>query len=232
MSTLHLLCAGAAQGLVKGLQERFLAETGAQVQARFGAVGAMKEALLAGEPCDVLVLTQALIDGLVAEGRMAADSVAALGRVRTGVAVRSGASWPDVTSAATLKAALLASSGVYVPDTVRSTAGIHIAKVLRELGADELLKGRLREFPNGATAMREMAASGEASPIGCTQVTEIKYTPGVELVGLLPKQFELATTYTAAASAQAADPPLAAAFIGLLVGADTRGLRAAGGFEF
>lgn len=232
MTTLHLLCAGAAQGLVKALQARFQAETGADIQARFGAVGAMKEALLAGEACDVLVLTQALIDGLVAEGRMAGGSVAPLGRVRTGVAVRAGTPWPDVTSAAALKAALLASSGVYVPDTVRSTAGIHIAKVLRELGVDALLKDRLREFPNGATAMREMAASSEAAPIGCTQVTEIKYTPGVELVGLLPTQFELATTYTSAVSTQAAEPALAAAFIALLVGDDSRTLRADGGFEF
>mgnify|MGYP001226958914 CR=1 FL=1 len=232
MTTLHLLCAGAAQGLVRALQARFQAETGAQLQARFGAVGAMKEALLAGEPCDVLVLTQALIDGLVAEGRVAGAGVAPLGRVRTGVAVRAGSPWPDVTGAAALKAALLASSGVYVPDTVRSTAGIHIAKVLRELGVDGLLKDRLREFPNGATAMREMAAASEAAPIGCTQVTEIKYTPGVELVGLLPTQFELATTYTAAVSAQSPQPALAAAFIALLVGDDTRGLRAEGGFEF
>ncbi|MDP2005558.1 MAG: substrate-binding domain-containing protein [Rubrivivax sp.] len=232
MSTLHLLCAGAAQGLVKALQARFEAETGVHIQARFGAVGAMKEALLAGEPCDVMVLTQALIYGLVAEGRMAGGSQAALGRVRTGVAVRSGTPWPDVASAATLKAALLASSGVYVPDTVRSTAGIHIAKVLHELGVDGQLKDRLREFPNGATAMREMAASREIMPIGCTQVTEIKYTPGVELVGLLPTQFELATTYTAAVSTQSAQPALAAAFIALLVGADTRTLRSDGGFEF
>ena len=57
MTTLNVLCAGAAQGLVKALQARFLADTGAAVQARFGAVGAMKEALLAGEPCDVFIVT-------------------------------------------------------------------------------------------------------------------------------------------------------------------------------
>ena len=34
--TLELLCAGAAQGLVKALQERFFADTGAAVNARFG----------------------------------------------------------------------------------------------------------------------------------------------------------------------------------------------------
>jgi len=231
MTTLNLICAGAAQGLVKALQPGFHQATGADIQARFGAVGAMKEALLAGEPCDVLVLTQALIEALVAEGRMAADSVAPLGRVRTGVAVRAGTPWPDVATPGALAAALRAASGVYVPDTLRSTAGIHVARVLRELGVAEELAPRLREFPNGATAMREMAASAEPAPIGCTQVTEIRYTPGVELVALLPPQFELATLYTAAVAATSPQAALARQFVALLTGAEAAALRRAGGFE-
>ncbi len=231
MTVLHLLCAGAAQGVVKALQDRFRAQTGADIQARFGAVGAMKEALLAGEPCDVLVLSQALVDGLVAEGRLVGGSRALLGRVRTGVAVRSGTPWPGVATAEGLKAALLAATGVYFPDPVRATAGIHFAKVLRELGVYDALEARFKTFPNGATAMREMAASAETNPIGCTQVTEIRYTPGVELVGLLPPQFELATPYMAASTGHSAQPALAQQFIALMAGADALALRTAGGFE-
>ncbi len=231
MTTLNLICAGAGQGLVKALQQGYTQATGAQIQARFGAVGAMHDALLAGEPCDVLVLTQALIDGLVAEGRMAADSVASLGRVRTAVAVRAGTAWPDLATPAALKAALLAASGIYVPDTQRSTAGQHVARMLRELGVAETLASRLREFPNGATAMREMAASAEAAPIGCTQATEIRYTPGVELVAMLPAPFELATLYTVAVASHSAQPGLARQFAALLSGPETAALRRAGGFE-
>lgn len=230
-TTLHLLCAGAAQGVVKALQAQFLADTGAEISARFGAVGAMKEALLAGEPCDLIVLSQSLIDGLLADGQALAGSAMALGRVRTGVAVRAGMPWPDVATPAALKAALLAASGVYFPDAVRSTAGIHFARVMTELGVLDGLQPRLRTFPNGATAMREMAASAEAAPIGCTQVTEIRYTPGVELVGLLPAEFELATTYTAAVIAGAAQTALAGRFAALLTGSQTKALRADGGFE-
>lgn len=232
MTTLHLLCAGAAQGLVKALQERFQAETGARLQARFGAVGAMKEALLAGEPCDVMVVTAAMVDSLCAEGRLRAETRAALGQVFTGVAVRAGTPHPDVATPAGLKAALLACSDVYFPDAVRSTAGIHFAKVMAEMGILEALEPRFRTYPAGAIAMRELADAKGLAPIGCTQVTEIKYTPGVELVGLLPTQFALSTTYTAAVAAQAAKPALAAAFIALLVGEDTRMLRADGGFDF
>jgi molybdate transport system substrate-binding protein len=231
MTVLNLLCAGAAQGLVKALQDGFKADTGADIQARFGAVGAIKEALLAGEPCDVLVLTQSLIDGLQSEGRLRAGSSVLLGRVPTGVAVRAGMPRPVVSDAAGLKAALLAATGIYFPDPLRATAGIHFAKVLRELGVHDELQPRFCTFPNGATAMREMAASTEARPLGCTQVTEIRYTPGVDLVGLLPAAFGLATPYTAAVTTGSPNAELAAAFIALMSGPGSQALRHAGGFE-
>nr|WP_316640829.1 substrate-binding domain-containing protein [uncultured Roseateles sp.] len=231
-STVNLLCAGAAQGLVKALQQRFADATGATVQGRFGAVGAMKEALLAGEACDVMLVTEAMIQSLIVEGRLRAGSEAALGRVRTGVAVRSGELLPDVGTPETLKAALLAADAIYFPDPQRATAGIHFAKVMRELGIHDELEGRFRTFPNGATAMRELAADTSPRAIGCTQVTEINYTPGVLLAGALPKAFELATQYSAALSAQAAEPELAARLVALLAGPDSQSLRREGGFEF
>jgi molybdate transport system substrate-binding protein len=231
MSTLSLLSGGAAQGLVKALQERFTAATGATLQARFGAVGAMKEALLAGEPCDVMIVTGALVDSLVAEGRLRAEGRTDLGRVRTGIAVKTGTPHPDVSTAAALKAALLAADGVYFPDPVRATAGIHFADVLRRLGIHAQMAPRFRTYPAGAIAMRELAAAREGVLIGCTQVTEIKYTEGVDFVGLLPPEFELATVYTAAVAAGTGQTALAQAFIALMASADALPLRAAGGFE-
>jgi molybdate transport system substrate-binding protein len=93
------------------------------------------------------------------------------------------------------------------------------------------VRARLHAFANGATAMRELAAATSARPIGCTQHTEILYTPGVRLVAALPRAFELATVYVAAVSARAADAALARRFVQLLAGADAHALRSAGGFE-
>jgi len=230
MTTLNLLCAGAAQGLVTALQDRFTAETGATLQGRFGAVGAMKEALLAGEPCDVMIVTGAMVDALCADGRLRADSRASLGRVLTGVAVRAGTPLPDVSTPEALKATLLAADSVYFPDAVRATAGIHFAKVMAQLGILATMEPRFRTYPAGAIAMRELAASGSANAIGCTQITEINYTPGVQLVGALPPAFELATVYTAAVGTRAAEAALAARFIALISGADSTALRRDGGF--
>ncbi len=229
--TLHLLSAGAAQGLARAVEPAFTTEAGVAVSAHFGAVGAMQQRFDAGEPCDVIVLTAALIDALTSRGAVRGETRATLGRVRTGIAVRSNDASPSVASAADLRAALLAADAIFVPDTERSTAGIHVAKVLRELGIDADVQARLRAFANGATAMRELAASTSAKPIGCTQHTEILYTPGVRLVAPLPQQFELATEYVAAVTSRAADPVLASRFVDALAGPQARALRVAGGFE-
>lgn len=229
--TLSLLCAGAAQGLVTQLADRLRDELGVATGGRFGAVGAMREAFDAGEPCDVMVTTDTIVDAMVAAGQLVGDARAPLGRVRTGVAVRTGSPHPDVSTPAALAAALSAADSVYFPDPQRATAGIHFARVLRELGLDAELQSRLRTFPNGATAMRELAAATSAQPIGCTQVTEILYTPGVDLVAVLPTQFELATVYTAAVATRAQHPELARRFVALLAGADTAALRQRCGFE-
>ena len=228
---IRLLSGGAAQGLVRQLQDRFLGESGYRVEGSFGAVGAMRDKLLAGEPCDLVILTQALVDQLVGGGHLIAGSRAPLGVVKTGVAVKAGETAPGIATASALRTALLDARGIYFPDPVKATAGIHFMKVLQTLGIAEQLASRLRPFPNGATAMGEMSRAAEDGLIGCTQVTEILYTPGVQFAGLLPREFELATVYTGAVSSAAQEPQAAAGLIRLLAGPDAAEVRVNGGFE-
>src|ERR1700694_5655219 len=134
---LNVLSAGASKGLVEALQRQFAAETGVGIHGTFRAVGAIKEKALAGEPCDVIILTGAMIDELARFGRVFPESVAPLGRVRTAIAVREGDSLPDISSREALRRLLLASAAIYVPDVELATAGIHFVKVLHALGIYE-----------------------------------------------------------------------------------------------
>lgn len=231
MTTIQLLSGGAAQGLVTQLEQRFQTDHHASINACFGAVGMMKDNLLAGAPCDVLILTEALIAQLTASGELHPGSAKALGQVKTGVAVKSGEAMPAVNNPEALKAAFRAARGIYFPDPVKATAGIHVMGMLRQLGLDVELADRLRVYPNGATAMRAMAESSEKGLIGSTQITEIIYTAGVDLVAPLPREFELATTYTAAVCTRAQAPQAAQALIDLLTSADAAGIRRDCGFE-
>jgi len=209
VKTLRILSGGAAQGLVGTVSARFEREAACRIDGTFSAVGAMQEKLLEGAPCDVVILTRAIVDALARDGLVAPDTVADLGRVFTGVAVREGDARPAIADAQELRTALASASSLYHPDHRLATAGVHFIRVLEGLGIRAEVEPRLRAFPNGATAMRELARATDARPLGVTQVTEIRMTPGTVLVGVLPNPYELVTTYTAAVCARAALPELA-----------------------
>ncbi len=231
MTTLNVLSGGAAQGLVGALSAPFKQKTGLDIGGAFGAVGVMRDKLLAGEPCDLLILSQALIDGLVQTGHAVAASVRPVGAVKAGVAVVSGQPHPAVDSPEALRQAFAKAPAVYCPDPQKATAGIHFFKVLTELGLVDTLGDRLRTYPNGATAMRALADDALPGAIGSTQVTEIVYTPGVDLIGLLPAPFELSTVYTAAISAGAQNRQAAQVLIDLLTAPEHQDVRRQAGFD-
>jgi molybdate transport system substrate-binding protein len=230
MSHLNILSGGAAQGLVASLAADFKARTGLDVTGEFGAVGGMADKLRGGIPTDIVILTAALVAKLAQEKLVAPASIADVGLVETAVAVRAGDPAAPVGNAANLRAALLSADAIFVPDIKASTAGIHIAKVLQQLGIEDAVADRLKVYPNGATAMRQLATSDAARPIGCTQSTEIIVTPGIVLCGPLPPGCELKTMYTAAITTHAANAGPAQVLIDLLTSAEARDRRRLAGF--
>jgi len=223
---LEFVAAGAAQGLVATVAKA----AGVEVAGGFGAAGAMLEKFRAGEPCDIVILTNAQIAELAAEGHVDPDTCVDLGSVPTAIAVRAGDDVMDVSSEAALRKALLAADAIYFPDPAKSTAGIHFAKVLGQLGIYSDVAARIKNFPNGMSAMRAMGEA-KGNPIGCTQTTEIFATPGVRLVSPLPKGFDLETVYTAAVNTNAARRDAAAAFVARLGAEENRKSRIEAGFR-
>jgi molybdate transport system substrate-binding protein len=228
---LRLLSGGAAHGLVDALSAQFKAEIGCGIDGTYGAVGGLRDRLVAGTPADLVILTRALIDELTHQGHVVAGSAVDIGTVLTAVAVRSGDPAPPLGDPADLRAALLAAGEIYCPDPGRkATAGIHFAAVLDRLGIAAEVTPRLRLFPNGASAMRGLASAISERPIGCTQATEILAVPGVKIAGPLPGDLLLATVYTAAVCTKAQLPEQARALAALLASDTTRSERELAGF--
>jgi molybdate transport system substrate-binding protein len=230
MNSLKILSGGAAQGLVASLAGKFREQTGCEIAGEFGAVGVMADKLRAGASTDLVILTRALVEKLAEENLVISTSIRDVGLVETALAVRAGDPTLSVSNADDLRKALLAADAIYVPDTKTSTAGLHVARVLDRLGIADAVASRLNIYPNGATAMRQLAASDAARPLGCTQSTEIIATAGVELSGSLPRGYDLATTYTAGISVQSVQAKAAQALIDLLTATDTAALRSQAGF--
>jgi molybdate transport system substrate-binding protein len=230
MPYLQVLSAGAAKGLVQGLQHEFERDTGFSLRCTFGAVGAVLERLNAAVPCDLIILTRTMLDTLAREGRVDAHAISDLGWVHTGVAVPEGAAAPAVTDVPSLLRLLTPAPCIYLPDTERATAGIHALRVLKALQLPDI-EPRLRAFPNGAAAMAALAERAEAGAVGITQVSEILYTPGVRLLGVLPAPHGLATLYSAAVLRGTAHADAAAQLLQRLAAPQRAGWGRQAGFE-
>lgn len=232
MATIRILSGGAAQAVVEKMGADFQRDTGHVISAEFSAVGAMKEKLLAGDPADIMILTAALIDGLIASGHVAPRSRADLGRVGTGVAVRAGTPLPNVSNAGVLRANILAATAIVCPDPAVATAGKVVMAMLDKLGIADQVRDRMRFFPNGYAAMRWLAASTGSLELGITQVTEILPNTAVALAGQLPADLQTKTIYSAGLVASALQPYLAREFIARLTAPAARPILSAAGYEF
>ena len=231
MATLSILSAGAAQAVVTNVIADFERETGHQVQAEFGAVGAMRAKLFDGSAADLLILTAPMIDELIASAHVVTGSRVDLGRVGTGVAVRSGTPLPDVSSRTALRGNLLAARAVACPDPAIATAGKIVMQMLERLGIRAELAGHMKFFPNGAAAMGWLAAGAGHNEMGITQVSEILPHSGVTYVGLLPEEFQARATYSAGLAARTQNRDLARKFIATLTAPAMKPLLVAAGYE-
>jgi molybdate transport system substrate-binding protein len=231
METLNVLSAGAAQSVTERIAARFTARTGCRVWADFGAVGAMKARVVAGEPVDVIILSASLIEDLAASGHLAAGSRRDLGTVATGVAVRRGTPLPEVSTARALRGNLLAAGRIACPDPEVATAGKIVMRAIELLGIGEV-RSRMAFFPNGHAAMRWLAGSRGLLEMGITQNTEIRASKGVTYVGALPDELQMKTIYAAGISARASSAGRAADFVAQLTGPAARPVLVAAGYEF
>ena len=130
---LNILSAGAAKGFVGAVEAVFKAKTGVGAAGIFSAVGEIQKRFLAKEPCDVLILSQAMLEGLRGQGSWLAGDIAPLGVVSTAVAVRDGTEGPPISTGAELKNALASADAIYIPDPELSTAGRFFSQVLSKL---------------------------------------------------------------------------------------------------
>jgi molybdate transport system substrate-binding protein len=227
---MHIVAAGAAQSVVQQVIEAGKLSGGPEIAVSYGAVGAQRKKLLDGAPADVVILTAAMIDELIANGHLVAGTRADLGAVVGAIAVRAGSAHPDVATPQALASALCAASAIYIPDPAIATAGAQFVAMCGKLGIEATVASKLRTFPNGFAAMTRLAADAEIGAIGCTQVTEIKWVHGVELIAPLPESLQVPTMYSLGIGARSADPAAARVLAQRLAGEEADSMLAAAGF--
>lgn len=185
----------------------------AGVEVRIESVGGVDAARRVndGEAFDVVVLASDAIDKLVAAGRVVAATKTDLVHSGVAIAVRAGASRPDVGSEDALKAAVLAARSVGYST---GPSGSALLKLFERWGVADALRGRLVQAPAGVP-VGALVARGEVE-LGFQQLSELMHLPGIDVVGPMPPGTEIVTTFSAARCAASTQPDAADALLRFL----------------
>ncbi len=145
-----------------------------------------------GVTADVAIMSREGLSELIAAGRIAAGTDADLATAGIGVAVRSGAKKPDVSTVEAFKQALLNARLIAVP---ASTSGIYLTTDLfPRLGIADRIKTRV--MPRGSQSAA-LVASGKAD-IVVQPISELLHAPGLDYAGAIPSEIQLIQMFSAA----------------------------------
>ena len=211
---LRVIGGGATQEVQRPLAEEFGAANGHQIETTAGPMGMVRQLVEAGEPADIIIASETVMNGFLQSGAVVAGSTTPVGHIGIGVAVREGAPQPAIATVEEFRDAMLAARSItHMDPAAGASSGIAIARTFQELGIADMLAGKTVLQSSGYSA--ENVVSGEAD-IALQNVSELMAVDGVTVVGMLPEEIQTYTTYVAGISANSAHKEDAAAFIAYL----------------
>ena len=206
---LKVLAGGSITASLKELGPMFEKATGHRLDIAFAATPDLIRMATSG-PFDLGVVPTDVMKNEAARAKFAGTPVNVT-RVGFGVAVRTGAPKPDLSTPDALKAALLhAQSVTFIPE---SAAGAYILKVFERLGIADAMKAKIKAQTVPAK-IPEAVANGEAE-LGVF-LTNVLIGPGVELAGSFPGDLQQDFILVGAIAAESKEPAAAKAFLDYL----------------
>jgi molybdate transport system substrate-binding protein len=212
----RVMISGGLAAAYKELVPEFERATGNKVITAYGpsmgtTANAIPVRLERGEPADVLIMVGTALGDFIKQGKVVADSRVDLVTSPIGIAVRSGAPKPDISSADNIKRALLAAKSIAYSD---SASGVYVStEMFQKLGIADEMKDKAKKIP--ATPVGEIVARGDAE-LGFQQISELKPVPGIDIVGQLPPELQRITVFSAGIASVSKEPEAGKALIKFL----------------
>jgi len=227
---LKVISAGAVRGLIAQIIDDYSRQTGQKFDFTIGTTGQLRDIIASGQHADLIIVSAPLMGELEKTGKLVPGSRAELGRVGIGVAIRDGATAPDVSTPEALKKALIeARSVAYTNPAEGGTSGIYFAGVAERFGIGDAIKKKAVLTRGGREAAIEVA-EGRVE-LAIVFISEAAAVKGVKLAGPLPPALQDYSTYATAIPSSSTDPAAARAFIVALTSTAMAERWRANGFE-
>jgi molybdate transport system substrate-binding protein len=189
---ISVLSGGAIEPGVRPAIAAFEEASGHTVALSFATAPQIRERVAAGQRFDVLIAPPAVLDALALDAALRVP----IGSVGLGVAVRPGATRPDISSAEAFTRALLEADSLVFN---RASTGLYFEGLMKKLGLEAATAPKTTRYPDGASVMAHVL-HGRGSELGIGAITEIVLVQGkgLQLVGPLPPGLQNLTSYVAA----------------------------------
>jgi molybdate transport system substrate-binding protein len=192
----RILSAASMRSVLTEVVPEFERSSGHRLLIDYDTMGRIDRRVAAGESPDFVIGSGQSVAALVERLRIEPSSQLILARTGVGLAVPAGAPLPPIKSVEDFKRALLdAKRVVYARPEGGGAAGIHVAKVIGDLGLNDAVAAKTRFGAGGDVA--ELVAAAGPGTLGLTQISEIVGKSYVQYVGPLPDSLQNYTVFAA-----------------------------------
>jgi molybdate transport system substrate-binding protein len=147
----------------------------------------------------------------IEEGKIIRGSRTDFAKSGIGVAVRAGLPRPDISSAGSIKQAVLEANSVAYSS---GPSGFYLTDLFKRLGIADQIKDKVKQ-PASGVQVADLLAHGEAD-LGFQQISELIHAKGIDYLGPLPNEIQNVTVWSAGLHAATSAPDAAKAFMKLL----------------
>jgi len=219
-SPIHIISSIATKQLLADLVAQFQQSHSQEVLVESAGGVDVAKRVQAGEAFDAIVLAANVIDKMTESGHIVAGSRVDLAESGVYVAVRAGATHPDIGSEDALKQAVLAARTVGYST---GPSGVYLTQLFERWGIADQIRNRCVQSKPGVP-VGTLIAKGEVE-LGFQQLSELMNLPDIDIIGPLPAAVQILTTFSAGVATASTQADAVRKLLAFMAGADTAEIK-------
>lgn len=208
---IKVIASNAVKGSVQDVTSRFEKTSGHKVVITWGGTEAITKRVSGGDVFDVVIIAAPNINKLMEEGKIVRGSRTDFAKSGIGVAIRTGLPRPDISTAGSVKQAVLKANSVAYSS---GPSGFYLTDLFKRLGIADQIKDKVKQ-PASGVQVADLLARGEAD-LGFQQISELIHAKNIDYLGPLPNEIQNVTVWSAGLHSSTLAPDAAKAFMKLL----------------